>query len=112
MRFRAVKAFLGQLPLTRLCRLFGVSASGYYAWRSRGESLRAREDRRLRRHVRIAFGETRGTYGCARLRQELAERNVRVGKGRLARLMREEGLVAKKSRQRRSTTGSRVCSSR
>lgn len=106
MRLQAVKRFRGQLPLTRLCRLFGVSASGFHAWRSRGESNRAREDRRLRRHARIAFEETRCAYGCARLRKELAERGIRIGKSRLARLMREEGLVPKKARQRRRTTDS------
>ena len=57
--------------MTTLCRVLGVSPSGYYAWRSRGECRRVQEDRRLLAQVRSAFAESRQTYGSPRVHQEL-----------------------------------------
>ena len=82
-----------------MCRVLGVSRSGYYAWRSRPESARALEDRQLLAQVRkLHFGSDE-IYGSPRIHRLLAEQGVRVGRKRVARLMRRAGLLAKSKRR-------------
>jgi len=87
-----------------MCRVLGVSRSGYYAWRSRPPSKRAREDERLTEEIRRIHGRSRGTYGARRIHAELQAEGVRVGKKRVARLMGAAGLRGVSRRRRPSTT--------
>ena len=87
-----------------MCRVLGVSPSGYYAWRGRGRSRRARDDDRLRGEVRAAHERSRGTYGAPRVHAELAARGRAVGRKRVARLMREQGLAGVSRRRGTRTT--------
>ena len=87
-----------------LCRTLGVSVSGYYAWVGRPEATRQRIDRRLRVQIRAAHAQSRGTYGSPRLRMELQTSGVRVGRRRVMRLMRAEGLQGRPQRRFRGTT--------
>ncbi len=96
----------GQYPVRRMCRVLGVSPSGYYAWCSRPESDRAREDRRLTVLIREIFQQSRQTYGSPRIAAELRARGECCGRNRVARLMREEGLVARQPRRYRCLTDS------
>jgi transposase InsO family protein len=91
-----------------MCRLLQVSRSGYYAWRHRGPSKRAQEDRRLLPHIRAAYQRGRGEYGSPRVHRELVEGKdpVQVGRHRVARLMRQDGLVGRKKRRFVKTTQS------
>ena len=76
-----------------MCRLLGVSTSGYYAWRSRKPSQRAQQDAQLMILIEKIHANSRGTYGALRIHAELREvYDVRVGKKRVARLMRQAGL--------------------
>ena len=75
-----------------MCRVLGVSPSGYYAWRARPPSQRAREDAKLLGSIRAAHEGSDGTYGAPRVHQELQEQGARVGRKRVARLMRSAGL--------------------
>ena len=75
-----------------MCRLLEVSTSGYYAWRSRPVSARASEDAALTAHIRAIHERSRGTYGMPRIYAELAAEGIRVGRKRVARLMRAAGL--------------------
>lgn len=106
MRFALIAELRSKHPVRRLCGLLGVSPSGYYAWRSRPESNRAREDRRLLVEIRAAFSSSREAYGARRLHQELREQGVECGRHRVRRLMKEENLKPKKARQFRVTTQS------
>lgn len=74
------------------CRALEVSTSGYYAWLRRKPSLRAREDERLRTRLRELHSLSRGIYGAPRLWEDLLEEGERLGRKRVARLMRVEGL--------------------
>ena len=96
-----VEAVRGQVSVKSACGVMGVSPSGYYAWRSRGESRRQREDRRLKVHIRAVHRASRGTYGVPRIHAELCAQGLSIGRGRVARLMREEGLRAVRRRRRR-----------
>ena len=76
-----------------LCRLLQVSRSGFYAWLSRPPSPRAIADEVLTVQIRTAFDDNRRVYGAPRIHAELAEAGVRVGRKRVARLMRQAGRV-------------------
>lgn len=79
-------------PITALCRVLGVSPSGYYAWRKRPLSARTRADVERRAAIQAIPRESRGTYGAPRIHAELAGRGIRVGRKRVARLMRTAAL--------------------
>ena len=76
-----------------MCRVLGVSPSGYYAWSGRGPSDRSVADAALTPEIRRAHARSRGTYGAPRVHAELREAGVHVGRKRIARLMRADGLA-------------------
>jgi len=75
-----------------MCRVLDVSASGYYAWLGRPPSKRAQEDEHLAARIRTIHTLSRATYGVPRVYEELADQGVRIGRKRIARLMRALGL--------------------
>ena len=84
--------------MKRLCALYRVTRAGYYAWRQRGVSVRAEQDRRLTMQIREIFEASRGTYGSPRVHRALAAQGVRVSRRRVERLMRAVGLRARIAR--------------
>lgn len=106
MRFQLVDAAKKDFPVQRLCKVLGVSQSGYFAWKSRPASRRQREDLVLLAHVRSAFQLSNETYGSPRLTRELQDQGLSVGRRRTARLMRENGLRARQPRRFKRTTDS------
>lgn len=107
MRFAFIDAEKARYPVTKLCKVFDVSESGYHAWRKRPPSRRATENERLTAHIRAEFQRSRETYGSPRLTDELRENDVRVGRHRVARLMRKAGIRATKPPRWKMTTNSR-----
>ena len=87
------------MPIFRLYRLLQVSVSGFYAWRNRGPSQRQLDDMVLLAHVRAAFRRSRESYGAERVHHELAENGIEVGRHRVARLMRGNGLSPKRKQK-------------
>jgi hypothetical protein len=82
-----------------MCRVLAVSASGYYAWRQRPPSTRARADVELGTRIRAIHQYSRGTYGAPRIHQELRAAEIRVGCKRVARLMKAASLRGASRRQ-------------
>jgi transposase InsO family protein len=92
-------------PVTRLCRLLGVSPSGYYAWRRRGPSTRARRDAELMAQIQRVHQASRGVYGAPRVHAELTlGHGIACGRKRVARLMRTAGLVGVHRRRHHGMT--------
>jgi putative transposase len=91
-------------PIATMCRLLGVSPSGYYEWVKRRPSRRARANAELSEQIRIAHAGSRGTYGSPRVQAELAAQGIRAGRKRIARLMAESGLAGVSRRKFVTTT--------
>jgi putative transposase len=75
-----------------MCRVLEVSSSGYYAWRQRMMSVRAREDEQLQQRIRTIHLLSRQRYGAPRIHAELQEEGTRIGRKRVARLMKAADL--------------------
>ena len=80
-------------PIATMCRVLGVSSSGYHAWVKRRPSQRAETDAVLIAAIRVAHAASRGTYGAPRVHAELVAKGIRVGCKRVARLMTQAGLA-------------------
>jgi len=80
-------------PVRRLCRVLGVAPSGYWAGRQRGVSVRAQFDARLTQRIGALHQASRQTYGAPCIHAALAAQGLRCGCKRVARLMRNAGLV-------------------
>jgi putative transposase len=91
-------------PIASMCRLLGVSSSGYYAWAKRTPSRRAQADVIVLSHIRVAHAASHGTYGAPRIHAELRENGIRVGRKRVARLMATAGLMGVSRRRFVTTT--------
>jgi len=90
-----------------LCRVLRVSRSGFYAWRTRPESTRVQEDRKLVKAIREAHEESYGVYGSPRVFKELKSRAWRVSRKRVARLMKAHGIRSQRKQRFVTTTDSR-----
>ena len=104
MRYATIAAHVGMYTVAFMCRVFGVAPSGYYAWRTCPTSSRAQDDEVLEVEVRAVFAATRKRYGSPRVHAELRANGRRVGRKRVARLMRRGGLRARARRRFRNTT--------
>jgi transposase InsO family protein len=81
--------------VSALCARYGVSAAGFYAWRRRGASAHAEQDRHLATEITTLFTAHQQRYGSPRIHRLLAHAGWRVSRRRVARLMRASGLRAK-----------------
>ncbi len=108
MKYACIARHRGECPVRLLCRVLGVSVSGFYAARQREPSERAQRDQMLRLPVRAVHRWSRRRDGAPRVHRELVTRGTRVGKQRVARLMREEGLVGRRPRRFVRTTQARA----
>ena len=78
-----------------MCRLYGVTRAGYYAWRRRAPSARAEANTTLLQRIEDIHRRSHGTYGSPRIHRVLQGGGARVGKKRVARLMRAAGLTGR-----------------
>jgi len=101
-----VRAEKAKFPVGALCAVLRVSRSGYYAWEGRSQSARALANQDLALRIRATFRAYRCSYGSPRLYREFRAQGVTAGRHRIARLMREHGLVARVRRRFCVTTQS------
>jgi putative transposase len=107
VRYGQIEALRQDYPAAALCRLLGVSESGYHAWRKRPPSARARQEARLEMEIRAAHQRTRETCGPERLQAELSDHGVRVGLHRIKRIRKKLGLRCRQKRKFKATTDSK-----
>jgi putative transposase len=107
VKFQFIKDHREHFPVRPMCRVLEASPSGFYDWLRRPESPRAVEDRALVEKIQAVHGESRRTYGSPRVHASLKAAGYRIGRKRVARLMRENDIRAKAKRKLRVTTDSR-----
>ncbi len=88
------------LPVRTMCRVLGVSASGFYAWQNRAPSQHAIDDTVLTERIALVHAESDAIYGSPNIHAELHDQGIRVGRKRVARLMRAAGLRGVSRRRR------------
>ena len=94
-------------PVGPMCRVLGVSKSGYYVWRNRKTSARKQEDERLKVAIKAAHERGRGTYGPEKIQDELADvEKMEAGINRIKRLRRELKIRCKQVKKYKATTNS------
>jgi transposase InsO family protein len=104
VKFQFIAAQQNEFPVRRLCRVLGVSPSGYYAWRTRPSSRRRSQDAVLLVEIRRIHQHSRQTYGSPRIHAELRAHGQRCNHKRIERLMRQQGIRARgRGRFRRTT---------
>lgn len=94
----------GEYTVKFMCAQLGVSSSGFYAWRNRGPCQRRKDDERLTAIIRNAYARLRGNPGVRRMHAELRAVGERVGKNRVAHLMRAAGLQGRHPKAWKRTT--------
>jgi putative transposase len=108
MKYRFMEKHRDTFKVKRLCKVLGVSRSGYYAWRTRRPSIRQQANEQLLENIWDAHKRSRRLYGSPRITAEINDQGIPCGKNRVARIMRENGIQAEVRRRfRKKTTDSR-----
>ncbi len=102
--FRFIGAERATYSISLLCRVLGVSRSGFHAWERRAPSQRSLHDAWLVERIRAIHAHSRETYGSPRVHAELRRQGVRIGRKRAERLMRSVGLSGSHKRRKGKTT--------
>ena len=100
MTFAFIAKHRGIWPTGWLCEALGVSRAGFYAWRTRLPSVRARADERLLIRVRASFLTSDRTYGARRVWHDMLVEGIACGRHHIERLMRRAALRARPRRRR------------
>jgi transposase InsO family protein len=106
MRYQFIQEHQNEFPVQRMCKVLSVSASGYYAWQRRPVSQRTQANEKLLSTIRAIHSQSRKTYGSPRVHAELIADGLKVGKNRVARLMRLENLCGQRKKKQPRTTNS------
>jgi len=104
MKFQFIEEYRDEFPVTRMCHVLAVSASGYYAWRRRPMSQRERDNQELLDQIKEAHAASRKTYGSPRVHADLAKQGIQCNKKRVERLMRVNDIRGKQRGRRRVKT--------
>ncbi len=102
--YRFIDAEKATWSVRALCGALRLARSAYYGWKTGRRCARAAADVALGVHIKAIHRRSRGTYGVPRMLVELRAEGHRVGHGRVARLMREQGLAGTPKRRFRPTT--------
>lgn len=103
--FRLMEREKANHRITRMCRVLGVSPSGYYAWRRRGPSRRRQQDAKLLERIKLIHARSRGIYGAPRIHADLRRKHqLCCSRKRVARLMNEAGILGVHRRRKRGST--------
>jgi putative transposase len=104
MKFAFIADHREDYPIRVMCRVLGVSTSGFYAWQGRPVSQREQSNAQLLTQIQAIYTRSRETYGSPRIHAELHARGIVCSRGRVARLMRLNGVVARRRKRYKVTT--------
>jgi transposase InsO family protein len=107
MTYRFMTDHIPQWSVEKMARVLAVSSSGYYAWRRRSPSAKAKKDMAVVEQIRAIQKRHRRRYGSPRVWQELKSQGIVVGHNRVARLMRLNDLQCRSPKRFKRTTNSR-----
>jgi putative transposase len=106
MKYVFIRDHREAFPVGLMCRTLEVGSSGFYAWLKRPESPRSHANRRLLMEIKAVHQRSRKTYGSPRIHAELTASGHACSRYRVARLMRQHGIVSKHKKKFRVTTNS------
>jgi putative transposase len=98
LKYRFMQRHRQQYPVRMMCRVFSITASGYYRWCQQPQSERAAQNQQLLGQIQMVHQQSRQTYGSPKIQQALRQQGVRCGRNRIMRLMRQGGLASKRQR--------------
>jgi len=104
MRFAFIDSHRTQWPVPTLCRTLEVSVTGFWSWKSRAPSARARRDAQLCPRIAQSHAASFGTYGVPRVLADVLAEGIAIGRRTVTRLMQELGLSGISGRKRVRTT--------
>ncbi len=104
MKYEFIKQYKEVFPVVVMCQVLDVSESGYYAWLKRPTCQHQREDAQLKQEIQQVFSIHQGRYGSPRIHRELRDQGRSISRKRVARLMQEAELAARRKRYRVLTT--------
>ena len=107
MKYQFIDMHRSEFAVERMCRALQVSKSGYYAWKVRPQSKRARANEKLDHHIKTIYRKNKGTYGSPRITKALNKQNIACSENRVARRMRINGIKAKTKKRFKVTTNSK-----
>jgi len=108
MIFAFMEKQQANFPVQKMCEIFDVSSSGFYAWRNRKPSMRAKANEKLLLEIKEIYHDSRKTYGSPRIHKKLRQNGVVCGRNRVARLMRLNNIKARRRRRRYPKTTQRA----
>jgi len=104
MKYAFIEQHRHEFSIVKMCGLLSVSSSGFYAWLGRDPSQRERVNRCLSEQIRMLYQRSRQTYGSPRIHADLRDMGHRINRKRVARLMREAGIRARRKQGYKVTT--------
>ena len=90
----------------KMCRVLGVSRSGYYGWKKQSPSKRQKDNEKILMEIRESHKNSRRAYGSPRITEDLQANGTKCGENRVARLMKINGIVGKAKKKFKATTNS------
>ena len=105
MKYAFIEEYRYEHRISTMCRVLGVSRSGYYSWWRQEETLGS--EMAMVAQIKEVYEQSRGLYGSPRIAAELRDRGVPCTKNRIARIMRKQGITAKTKRKFKVTTNSK-----
>ena len=107
MKYEFIKANRSAFSIVKMCQVLEVSKSGYYKQFKETQSQRDKDNDMLLNIIRVIFDGNKGRYGSPRVKKQLNKNGIACGKNRVARLMRENNIKAKRMKKFKMTTDSK-----
>ena len=99
-----IRSLSVEYAIKECCEALGVCRSGYYQWKKAEPTQREQAQAELMKQIRRVFAANKGRYGSPRVSQALRQDGIECGENRVARLMRENELAARRKKAFRART--------